>query len=93
MRKSTPELEFETNFIWLSGERTRGWLNSHFDIVDKFSPARRPTERLPHTRKLNVELDTSPSVFNWFRRKERDSEGREGGPACSALVPGCWDRA
>ena len=38
-RESTPELEFETNFIWLSGTRTRGWVSSHFDVVDKFSPA------------------------------------------------------
>jgi hypothetical protein len=44
-RESTPELEFESNVIWLSGERTRGWLSSHFDIVDKFSPAKRPTDR------------------------------------------------
>jgi hypothetical protein len=28
-RESTPELEFETNLIWLSPERTRGWLSSH----------------------------------------------------------------
>ena len=33
-RDSTPELEFETNFIWLPSERTREWVTSHFDIVD-----------------------------------------------------------
>jgi len=38
-RDSTPELEFETNFIWLPSERTREWVTSHFDIVDKFSAA------------------------------------------------------
>lgn len=65
-RESTPELEFETNFIWLSGERTRGWLSSHFDIVDKFSPAKRPTDRRAYTHKLNFELDTSFSLFNWL---------------------------
>ena len=69
-RESTPELEFETNFIWLSAERTRGWVTSHFDIVDKFSRAKRPTDRRAYTHKLNLELDTSVSVFNWL------SEGR-----------------
>ena len=66
-RQSTPELEFETNFIWLSGERTRGWVSSHFDVVDKFSPAKRSTDRRAYTHKLNLELDTSLSVFNWLR--------------------------
>ena len=65
-RESTPELEFEANFIWLSGARTRDWLSSHFDIVDKFSPAKRPTDRRAYTHKLNLELDTSVSVFNWL---------------------------
>jgi len=66
-RESTPELEFETNFIWLPAERTRGWVSSHVDIVDKFSPAERPTDRRAYTHKLNLELDTSVSVFNWLR--------------------------
>jgi hypothetical protein len=66
---STPELEFETNFIWLPGERTRGWVSSHLDIVDKFSPAERPTDRSAYTHKLNFELDTSFSVFNWVREE------------------------
>ncbi len=65
-RESTPELEFETNFIWLSAERTRGWVTSHFDVVDKFSPAKRPTDRRAYTHKLNFELDTSVSVFHWL---------------------------
>jgi hypothetical protein len=65
-RESTPELEFETNFIWLPGERTRGWLSSHIDIVDKFSAAKRPTDRRAYTHKLNFELDTSFAVFDWL---------------------------
>jgi len=69
-QESTPELEFESNFIWLSGERTGGWLSSHFDIVDKFSPARRTTDRKAYTHKLNFELDTSVSVFNWLSEGE-----------------------
>ena len=65
-RDSTPELEFEANFIWLPNERTRGWITSHVDVVDKFSAAERPTDRRAYTHKLNVELDTSVSVFNWL---------------------------
>jgi hypothetical protein len=64
--ESTPELELETNFVWLPSERTRGWVGSHFDIVDKFSPAERPSDRRAYTHKLNLELDTSVSIFNWL---------------------------
>jgi hypothetical protein len=65
-RDGTPELEFETNFIWLPSERTRGWITSHFDVVDKFSPAGRPTDGRAYTHKLNIELDASLAVFNWL---------------------------
>ena len=65
-RDSTPELEFETNFLWLPSERTRGWITSHFDVVDKFSAAERPTDHRAYTHKLNFELDTSFSLFNWL---------------------------
>ncbi len=64
---STPELEFETNFVWLPAQRTGGWLSSHFDVVDKFSPAERPTDCRAYTHKLNFELDTSAAIFNWLR--------------------------
>jgi hypothetical protein len=65
-RDSTPELEFESNFVWLPGGRTQGWVSSHFDVVDKFSAAERPTDRRAYTHKLNLELDTSVSIFNWL---------------------------
>lgn len=64
--ESTPELEFETNVTWLAAERTRGWLSSHFDVVDKFSAAERPTDRRAYTHKLNFELDTSIAIFTWL---------------------------
>ncbi len=64
---STPELEFETNFVWLAAQRTGGWLSSHVDVVDKFSPAERPADRHEYTHKLNFELDTNVAVFNWLR--------------------------
>ena len=63
---STPELEFETNVVWLPAQRTSGWLSSHFDVVDEFSPAERPSDRRAYTHKLNFELDTSVAVFNWL---------------------------
>jgi hypothetical protein len=63
-RESTPELELESNFVWLPALRTRGWISSHVDIVDKFSAAGRPGDRRAYTHKLNVELDTSLRLFN-----------------------------
>jgi hypothetical protein len=63
---STPELEFETNFVWLPAQRTGGWLSSHFDVVDKFSSAERPSDHRAYTHKLNFELDTSVAAFNWL---------------------------
>jgi hypothetical protein len=65
-REGVPELEFEANFIWLQEKRTRGWVSSHFDIVDKFSPAERPSDDRAYTHKLNLELDTGLAVFNWL---------------------------
>lgn len=73
---ATPELEFETNLTWLPAERMRGWISSHFDIVDKLSPAERPTDTRAYTHKLNLELDTAVAIFNrlpeghWLRNIE-----------------------
>src|SRR4051794_40193304 len=36
------EMEFESNFHWLTESMSRGWVTSHFDLVDQLSPARRP---------------------------------------------------
>ena len=60
------EFEFELNLDWLTGEQTAGWVESHVDIVDKFSPAERPTDRSVYTHKLNFELDTAFLLFNWL---------------------------
>jgi hypothetical protein len=64
--ESTPELEFEANFIWLPSHRTGGWVSSHFDVVDKFSSAERPADTRAYTHKLDLELDTSVSLFRWL---------------------------
>lgn len=65
-RSSTPELEFEANLTWLPADRTRGWISSHVDVVDKFSAAERPTDRRAYTHKLNFELDTAAAIFSWL---------------------------
>ena len=54
-RDATPELELEANLVWLPSRLTRGWVSSHADIVDKYSPAERPTDRSAYTHKLNLE--------------------------------------
>ena len=67
------ELESELKLYWLESEQTGGWLSSHFDIVDKFSAAERPTDTRAYTHKLNLELDTAVAIFNkqpvgrWWR--------------------------
>ena len=60
------ELELELNLTWLEPEQTGGWVESHFDIIDKFSPAERPTDTSTYTHKLNFELDTAVLLFNWL---------------------------
>src|SRR5687767_4172822 len=70
------ELESELKLYWLESEQTGGWLSSHFDVVDKFSGAERPTDARAYTHKLNLELDTAVAVFNrlpedhWLRDVE-----------------------
>ena len=41
-------------------------MESHFDIIDKFSPAERPTDTSAYTHKLNIELDTAVLLFKWL---------------------------
>jgi hypothetical protein len=73
---ATPELEFEAKFYWLQASRTGGWVTSHVDVVDKFSPNERPDVRRAYTHKLNLELDTSVAPFarlpegRWLRGVE-----------------------
>jgi hypothetical protein len=62
---NSAELEFETNFHWLTESMSRGWLTSHFDVVDQFSPAERPSASNAYTHKLDFELDTA---FHLFKR-------------------------
>jgi hypothetical protein len=58
---------------------SRGWLTSHFDVVDQFSPAGRPGATTVYTHKLDFELDTALHLFNgmpkgrWLRGVELDT--------------------
>jgi hypothetical protein len=67
VKGSTPELETELNLHWLRSEDTKGWIESHFDIVDKYSPGGRPHNADRYTHKLNFELDTSAAILKWTK--------------------------
>lgn len=60
------ELEFEANFHFLTESLARGWVTSHFDVVDQFSPAERPGVHRAYTHKLDFELDTAFHLFNFL---------------------------
>jgi hypothetical protein len=76
IRDNPVEIESEINFVWLRSEQTGGWVSSHFDVVDQFSPAKRPTDGSVYTHKLDFELDTTVALFqqlpktNWLRNVE-----------------------
>jgi hypothetical protein len=70
------EIESELNLNWLEAAQTGGWISSHFDIVDQFSPAAAPGAKSVYTHKLDLELDTAFHLFNrlpqghWLRNLE-----------------------
>ena len=59
MRGNEIEVELELNLGILEPEQTGGWIESHFDIVDKISAAKRPSDTSAYTHKLNFEWDTA----------------------------------
>jgi hypothetical protein len=63
IRENAVEIESELNLFWLESEQTGGWVSSHFDIVDQFSPSQRPNDRGVYTHKLDFELDTAVAIF------------------------------
>ncbi|MEQ1856396.1 MAG: hypothetical protein ABL963_07995 [Longimicrobiales bacterium] len=75
-RDNPPEIEAELNIDVLTEEQTGGWLSSHFDIVDKFSPGELPGDASAYTHKLDLELDTAFHLFSflpdgrWLRNLE-----------------------
>ena len=72
------EIESEVNIDLFDTEQTGGWVSSHVDIVDKFSPGETPRAGSVYTHKLNFEWDTAFHVFNrlppghWLRNVEAE---------------------
>jgi len=57
------ELELELNIGLLRPEQTRGWVSSHFDVVDQFGPNERQNTNRAYAHRLDFELDTAVAVF------------------------------
>jgi len=76
IRDNLVEIETELNIDLFDEDQTGGWLSSHFDIVDKFSPGELPGDGSAYTHKLNFELDTALHLFSflpegrWLRNLE-----------------------
>ena len=68
VKGTSPELETELNLHWLRSEDTRGWVSSHFDIIDKYSPGGRPHNVDRYSHKLNLELDTAVAFLKWTKK-------------------------
>ena len=66
IRDNVVEIEGELNLDLVDTDQTGGWLSSHFDIVDKFSPGEQPDAASVYTHKLDFELDTALHLFNWL---------------------------
>lgn len=66
VRDNLVEIEAELNLELLDEDRTGGWISSHFDVVDKFSPGELPGDGSAYTHKLDFELDTALHLFNWL---------------------------
>jgi hypothetical protein len=68
IRDNGIEIESELNVHLFDEDQTDGWVSSHFDIVDKFSPGETPRAGSVYTHKLNFEWDTAFHVFNRVQR-------------------------
>lgn len=66
IRDNAVELEGELNVYLVQEDETGGWLSSHFDVVDQFSPGERPNATSTYTHKLDLELDTAVRPFGWL---------------------------
>ena len=78
IRDNGIEIEAELNFHLFGTERTGGWVSSHVDIVDQFSPGKTPRTGSVYTHKLDFEWDTAFHVFSrlpdghWLRNVEAE---------------------
>jgi hypothetical protein len=77
-RDNAVTLEFELNLHFLESDATGGWVGAHLDVIDQFSPAKRPTATRAYTHKLDFELDVGVAPFNrvnrgWLREVELEA--------------------
>jgi hypothetical protein len=78
IRDNGVEIESELNFTLFHEEQTGGWVSSHVDVVDQFSPAHQPRAGSVYTHKLDFEWDTAFHVFthlpesHWLRDVEAE---------------------
>jgi hypothetical protein len=78
IRDNGIEFEAEVNVDLFGTEATRGWVSSHVDVVDKFSPGETPRAGSVYTHKLDFEWDTAFHVFSrlpqghWLRNVEAE---------------------
>lgn len=76
VRDNDVEIETEFNFHLFDTDQTGGWVSSHVDVVDQFSPGETPQADSAYTHKLDFEWDTAFHVFNrlpkghWLRNVE-----------------------
>ncbi|MGQ0734811.1 MAG: hypothetical protein ACT4QD_14300, partial [Acidobacteriota bacterium] len=76
IRDNGIEIEAELNIDLFGTDQTGGWISSHFDIVDKFSPGETPRAGSVYTHKLDLEWDTAFHIFSrlprghWLRNVE-----------------------
>jgi hypothetical protein len=68
IRENGLEIEAELNVHLFDEEQTGGWVSSHLDVVDQFSPGETPRAGSVYTHKLDFEWDTAFHVFNWLPR-------------------------
>ncbi len=66
IRDNGIEVEVELNLHLFDAEHTGGWVSSHVDIVDQFSPGKTPRAGSVYTHKLDFEWDTAFHVFRWL---------------------------
>lgn len=78
IRDNGIEIEAELNVDLFGTEQTGGWVSSHVDIVDKFSPGETVRAGSVYTHKLDFEWDTAFHVFSrlpdrhWLRNVEAE---------------------
>ena len=78
IRDNGIEIEAEFNIDLFGTEQTGGWVSSHVDIVDKFSPGKTPRAGSVYTHKLDFEWDTAFHLFkrlpagHWLRNVEAE---------------------